>query len=1017
MHRLLFLLLLPILLMAQDHLLISEVFVPPSGESEKAFVEITNPTAQTFSSGEMYLANYNTYYQMVADQFPATNQFFVARFPNLTLNAGKVVVVALDGAGYFAAFGKRADFEIKGTDDQTPDLDVIRMGSNPALETVKGMMILFSWDGQSDLVKDVDYLPWGLLAFNATWMDKSGQQIDGPDADSDASAYLNDLPTNQQKAISSIPSGYSLQRDGVSEVEEIASDGNGLTGHNEASENFQQSFKTASPTPGSFSQVAGDGTGTAQLTPESVNAGELFDLTISFSTTETYELVSIELTLPSEFSWSQTTADLALSGDAFSAATVTVNQNQILIENASLNDQTGGTLLIKNLQAPSAEGSYPIEVKTATAAGNLTPIAIFPSISVQKKLTIADIQNNLSQYEGQVVTVEAVVTVGVNITRTDRCDAYVQDESGRGINLSDASTNYPELVRGNRLKITGTVTEYVSATTGDATTELINFTLELISTDNPVPAVPYLTCAEANNIDLEGTFIETAGVITDKAENIGGGTNITIDDGTTPLQLRIWDSSGLDLSAFNVGDTVSVRGVIDSYRQSAQVVVAYQQDIQKGAIKETVAGSGQVSVQPDSVGRAETVNLTFNLTGTVEDTIGQCALVIPSDWQWLQPGSESVQLSGVFSDASITISANEILLSDFTLTFQQSGSITVTGLTSPDADTVSVFKFKTGEPTGMLKEVTDPPRIIVGKGTNRSFISIAEARQKPVGARITVKGVITIGAGILRTNFTDAYLQDESGYGLNIYQGSGLDVRIKRGRLVIISGELDEYLGKKEIVNYTLTVLKDDVPIPAVRKLSTFEASTTEFEGSFVEIEGLISGIQYTGGGTNIYINDGSGEVTVRAWDTANLDLTEFEIGDYVLVRGVVGIYREAGQILLGYQEDILRPEMPEGQVYLKVPNRPFVPDQGEKLAIEYQAGSASSHVTLRIFDLSGRLIATLYDGDGLPFPIKKEWDGTDQLGQWVGLGTYLCHLEVVNNNNGKRTVKIAPIVVGTVLK
>jgi hypothetical protein len=34
-----------------------------------------------------------------------------------------------------------------------------------------------------------------------------------------------------------------------------------------------------------------------------------------------------------------------------------------------------------------------------------------------------------------------------------------------------------------------------------------------------------------------------------------------------------------------------------------------------------------------------------------------------------------------------------------------------------------------------------------------------------------------------------------------------------------------------------------------------------------------------------------------------------------------------------------------------------------------------------------------------------------------VPLGTYICHLEVVNNNTGKRTVKIAPIVVGTILK
>ena len=695
---------------------------------------------------------------------------------------------------------------------------------------------------------------------------------------------------------------------------------------------------------------------------------------------------------------------------------VAVDQNQILIHLAQLTTDQPGKLLIKNVQAPLNHGIYSIQIETATTDGHLMPIAIFPTIFVQKRLTIADIQNNLSLYEGKRVTIEAVVSIGVNILRTDRCDAYVQDESGRGINLYDFSTNFPELERGNRLKITGTVTEYVNASTGDATTELTDFSLQLLSTNNAIPAVSYFTCAQANNIDLEGTFIKTAGVITDKAEGIGGGTNMTINDGTIPLQLRIWDTSGLDLSSFNVGDTIVVRGLIDSYRKAAQVVVAYQEDIQKGSIPKTVAGSGLVSVQPDSVGKAENIDLHFTLQGSSKDTLSQCSITIPEEWTW-SALKENIQLLDAFSTAEVTIIDREILIKNFIVTNSNSGSLTLMNLQSPNADTVSVFTFKTGGLSTGLLEVEASPRVIVGKGTNRTFISIEEARQLPVGSKITIKGVITIGTGILHTNFTDAYVQDESGYGLNIYRGGGVDAALKRGRLVILSGELDEYQGKKEIVNYTATILKNEAPIPGIRTLSTYEASTTVYEGSFVEIKGLISGIQTTGGGTNIYVNDGSGQVTVRVWDTAGLDLSGFEVGDYVQVRGVVSIYQNAGQILLGYQEDITVPPIPEGNVFLKVPNRPFVPDQGEKLPIEYQAGNKSSHVTLRIFDLAGRLIATLYDGDGLPFPVKREWDGTDQLGEWVGLGTYLCHLEVVNNDTGKRTVKIAPIVVGTVLK
>ena len=1015
MHRFFLLFLLPALLFAQSHLLITEVFVPPSSDANQAFVEIANETNQTIDLSQRYLANYNTYYQIVEGQYPITSQFFLAKFPSFTILPGEVKTVALDGAAYLNAFGKRADFEIKSTDAKTPDMNVIKMGDNPSLETLKGMIILFYWDGQSDLVKDVDYIPWGLTAFNSVWMDKSGVQIDGPDADSQTSAYADDLPKAQQKAISSIPSGQSLQRNGVDEINEVTTDGNGITGHDEATENWQLSFKTAAPTPGSFSAVAGDGTGSVTISPDTVHANETHDFVLSFSTDETYELTKIEIDVPQGFPWSHQVSDVILQGDAFASAQVVVNQNIITIQNASLNQQQSGTVTLKNLATPSDPGKYAFQVKTATANGHLTPIAIFPAVTVIKTLTIADIQNNVSEYEGKQVTIEAVVTVGVNVLRNDRTSAYVQDESGRGINLSDQSTNHPELKRGNRVRITGTVSNYVGKY-NDVTTQIENFTLSVLSTDNPIPAVSTLSCAAAGDIDLEGTFVETAGVITDKAEGVGGGTNMTIEDASGTLPLRIWDTAGLDLSGFNVGDTIRVRGVISSYRLAPQLLVCYQQDIVKSSLPKTISGTGTVSVQPDSVGKGETVSLTFTAKGTLPDTLGSLSLTIPDEWNWSGNAADIV-LDQAFAGLTPAINGKTITLNGFVLTNSNTGGMVVSNLQSPDADTASVFVVKTAPANGILATIADPPVVLVGKGTNQKTITIKEARQKPTGSTVTVKGVVTIGAGILRTNFTDAYIQDESGYGINVYQPGGLDARIKRGNLVVVTGTLKEYQGKLELQEEKVVVLKKDQPIPAVREMSTFDASRALFEGSFVQVKGLISSITSGGGGTTIYINDGSGEVGVRVWDTANLDLSAFQIGDYIVVRGVCSVYKGAGQILLGYQEDIIPVGQIEGTVSLKVPPKPFAPDEGEKLPIEYSAGSAHTHVTLRLFDLSGRMVTTLFDGKGLPFPITKEWDGRNQLGQLVPLGTYICHLEVVNNNTGKRTVKIAPIVVGTILK
>ena len=1008
---------MPVLLLAQDHLLISEILIPPDTESRTAFIEIYNPTDQPVDMGQYYLANYNTYYNMVNGQYSANTIHFLCDFSSagVSLAPGKNLVVALDGSAFREKFGKAADFEIAGTDPDTPDLNARYVGSNPTLEFTRGMVVLFTWDGNSDLVQDVDYIPWGLLPFSSYWMDKGGVSVDGPDADATPSTYKDDLAVSQQKAPTAPTGGLSLQRLGITEINETATDGNGLTGHNEATEDWQQSFVATTPSPGSFSEVPGDGTGTAWITPDTVDVEATTDLEITVQGTPDYELESVRIIIPADLSWSRTAADVSFSSTGFSAANLVVSGDTITITGARVTDQQLGTITVQNVTMPSSGGKYVIPVYTAVQNGHLTPLAAFPTLFVFQELTIAQIQNNSLSYEGQTVTVTAVVTIGVNVTRTDRTDAYVQDASGRGINLSASDTNYPELERGNEVEITGTVHNYVDSN-GDTTTQIQDFTLGLIGTGKPIPAVSFMTTGEANNIALEGTFIETAGVITDLATGIGGGTNITIDDGSGALRIRIWDTSGLDLSGFATGDTIGILGVIDTYRGAAQLLVAYQQDIFHTSLAKTSDGAGSVTVQPDSVGKAETVSLTFDLTVQQEDTLAHVKLTLPSDWQWSGLSSD-VELSGAFQQAQAEVSDRAILLSELELTATEGGQLTINNLTSPNADTASVFEFRTAGPNGRLRPIATQPVVLVGNGTGLPVISIEEARNKNVGSAITIKGVITIGAGVLRTNFTDAYIQDESGYGINIYMPGGLDNLIKRGNLVVLSGVLDEYQGKKEIVNYKATLLKTNVEIPGVRALSTQEASGTGFEGSYVQVLGAITEKSYSGGGTNIVLDDGTGAVTVRVWDTANLDLSGFAKGEYVVVRGVVSIYNNAGQILLGYQEDIYRPQYEGIPTFLKVENKPFVPDYGEKISIRYSAGGQNTQVVLRIFDLSGRLVTTLMNGKGLPFTTTTQWDGKDKIGDWVPVGTYICHLEVVNTDTGKRTVKMAPIVVGTVLR
>ena len=90
---------------------------------------------------------------------------------------------------------------------------------------------------------------------------------------------------------------------------------------------------------------------------------------------------------------------------------------------------------------------------------------------------------------------------------------------------------------------------------------------------------------------------------------------------------------------------------------------------------------------------------------------------------------------------------------------------------------------------------------------------------------------------------------------------------------------------------------------------------------------------------------------------------------------------------------------------------------KGEKITIRYNAGSVNNQVTIRVFDLAGRLVTTLLDERVELSQNTLEWDGRDHLFDYVGLGTYICHLEVMEPVSGKKRNKMAPIVVGTMLK
>jgi hypothetical protein len=110
-----------------------------------------------------------------------------------------------------------------------------------------------------------------------------------------------------------------------------------------------------------------------------------------------------------------------------------------------------------------------------------------------------------------------------------------------------------------------------------------------------------------------------------------------------------------------------------------------------------------------------------------------------------------------------------------------------------------------------------------------------------------------------------------------------------------------------------------------------------------------------------------------------------------------------------------------EGVNTLSVPGRTFLPLRGERFPILFTAKKGHD-VVLRIFDLEGRLVRSLYDskfdGPALTDPGERSsqefWDGRDAEFELVPAGLYIVHLLVVNPENGDRETQTAPVVVAT---
>lgn len=211
--------------------LLSEVVLAPSGGE---MIEIVNTSPDPVDLSSYFLSDNGNYFRVPTGVPINDSNDFVVQFPAGTIMAGHAVfTVAIASEGEFqVAYGIPPTFSIaSGT------ITLVTGGAAPNLTSGGEVIVLFFWDGASDVVQDADILLAGSPSAANALVAKSNLQQDGPDADTATTAYKVDANTIPPIQSGTPGSGLSTKRI-LPEAGHETHDGtgNGLAGEDETTE-------------------------------------------------------------------------------------------------------------------------------------------------------------------------------------------------------------------------------------------------------------------------------------------------------------------------------------------------------------------------------------------------------------------------------------------------------------------------------------------------------------------------------------------------------------------------------------------------------------------------------------------------------------------------------------------------------------------------------------------------------------------------------------------------------------
>ena len=779
---------------------------------------------------------------------------------------------------------------------------------------------------------------------------------------------------------------------------------------------------------------SGPGSGFVTLEPARAYTGVTTDLAFAFEA-DGGELTQVSIRLPSGWDFLGHMSDVLLEGPAFDGAAIESTPDVVVLTGCELTQGRPGTVTLVGTTAPASAGAYSSEVKTADAGNDLAGIQSQPEIGVGAQAAAGTVLiNEIYAYSGGYDNLDRSEFIELYNPGDDAVDltGWVLtdiDDSG-----ACGGSNLWEFPAGTALEAGGYVVIAKDAK--------FNYYAGFHSLFGEFP--------DFELFDPYGTDIDWPD---NDAPNM---ILVSPDDNDATVNQEIRLVGGADGSGTLVAGAPAYEAVLlytDLTMAYPIDAVEYRDPVYLA--EDPCAGSPELggiddawTPGPPPWDTSLARNEASDDTGVSRDDF---FLVAPTPGEQNPASDESRPVVESASGASHNLALVKFSEPVDLYDAEAATNYVVIGDVGDSIDVVAaelsrdrrtVLLTTTSRIPGELYALeVDGVRDVAGNlmespldtlwiqigATTTSITDLQEYDENGLSVRAgeTVKavGLTTVPAGVFQPQYTSMYIQEPDGAGVNVFMFGQMTEPALEGDLISTTGTIVDYIGSSgagattEVEANSVSVLaRGFAPLPPT-VMATGDVGHEDNEGLFVRTSGVVVSVE----GFAIYIDDGSGSIQIYQ-NFNNLDFSVFAVGDNVSMTGVILQYDQTAPFLSGYElsprydadMEILETSY-SGSAAIEIvgisAGRVLDLGANEAIEISYNAPKAS-HVTVRIFDLKGREVVTLYDGICLG-PQQTTWDARDDEGNRVSMGTYLCHVMVRDRGRGNGSSAAVPIVVG----